>query len=106
MGVQHGTNPETMLRSVCATARLLPQRALKAKKGKKQQRSKQVVGEVRLVPHIPNELIKETKEFFSNQPKVKALLELVFSPRDPQDSEGDRLDYEEAKVEFDAMAAR
>mmetsp|Transcript_84158 Transcript_84158/g.250783 ORF Transcript_84158/g.250783 Transcript_84158/m.250783 type:complete len:209 (+) Transcript_84158:112-738(+) len=94
-----------MLRS-CAF-RALPQRALAKKKGKKQLQKKTAgTPEVRMVPYIPQELTKETRQFFQNQPRFKGLLDLVFSPLNPQDTEDDRLEYEEARVEFRMLAER
>lgn len=93
-----------MLRS--PAFRLLPQRALAQtkKKAKKQQKKTAPAPEIKLVPYIPPELVKETREFFHNQPRFKALLELVFSPTDPKDTEADRLEYEKAHSEFEQLA--
>jgi len=59
-----------------------------------------------MVPYIPNELTKETRQFFQNQPRFKGLLDMVFSPLSPQDEEQDRLEYEEARAEFRALAEK
>jgi len=76
-------------------------RALQKKKAKKVQQKKTAVAPVvKLVPHLPMELTKETRDFFKNQPRLKALLELVFSPMNPTDTEDDRREYEEANAEF------
>mmetsp|Transcript_76934 Transcript_76934/g.120243 ORF Transcript_76934/g.120243 Transcript_76934/m.120243 type:complete len:211 (-) Transcript_76934:40-672(-) len=90
--------------------RVLPTRALASgttkKKAKKQQKKTAVAQEVKMVPFIPPELTKETQQFFRNQPRLKALLELVFSPREPQETEDDMLEYEEARAEFETVSAR
>jgi len=80
----------------------------KKKKGKKQMKKTGTSGptDVPLAPYLPPELTKETREFFTNQPRLKALLEMVFSPVNPKDTEADRLEYEEAKAEFDALATK
>mmetsp|Transcript_22261 Transcript_22261/g.39199 ORF Transcript_22261/g.39199 Transcript_22261/m.39199 type:complete len:209 (+) Transcript_22261:140-766(+) len=95
-----------MLRS--PAFRLLPQRALAQtkKKAKKQQKKTAAAPEIKLVPYIPPELVKETREFFHNQPRFKALLELVFSPSDAKETEEDRLEFEKAQAEFQTIADR
>eukprot|EP00929_Paragymnodinium_shiwhaense_P047119 TRINITY_DN23905_c0_g1_i1.p1 TRINITY_DN23905_c0_g1~~TRINITY_DN23905_c0_g1_i1.p1 ORF type:complete len:210 (-),score=52.57 TRINITY_DN23905_c0_g1_i1:164-793(-) len=96
-----------MLRQIAAPWRSLPTRALAAKKKKpKQQKKAGEAVEHKMVPYLPPELVKETKHFFEETPKMKALLELVFSPLDPKETEDDRLEYEEAKAEFDRLTAR
>mmetsp|Transcript_43681 Transcript_43681/g.81444 ORF Transcript_43681/g.81444 Transcript_43681/m.81444 type:complete len:176 (+) Transcript_43681:229-756(+) len=59
-----------------------------------------------MVPFIPPELTKETREFFQNQSRFKALLELVFSPREPQETDEDRVEFENAKAEYDTLRER
>mmetsp|Transcript_96399 Transcript_96399/g.171359 ORF Transcript_96399/g.171359 Transcript_96399/m.171359 type:complete len:210 (+) Transcript_96399:11-640(+) len=96
-----------MLRSPCF--RVLPQRGLaqsKKKKPGKQQRKQAAPQEVRLAPSIPPELTKESRQFFQNQGRFKALLELVFSPRDAKDTKEDQAEYEEKKAEFDTLCER
>merc|ERR1712217_619099 len=83
-----------MLRQILLPWRSLPQRALAKKKGKKQQKKTAAAPEIRLAPYLPPEFTKETRHFFENQPRMKALLELVFSPLEPQEKESDRLSYE------------
>lgn len=86
----------------CAS-RLLPERALAKKTGKKQVQKKTATAnlEFRLVPHIPPELSKETRQFFQNQNKLKTLLELVFSPISPRESAQERSEYENARSQYD-----
>jgi hypothetical protein len=55
---------------------------------------------------LPPELTKETQQFFQNQPRLKALLELVFSPTDPKESDEDRTEFEQARAEFETLAAK
>mmetsp|Transcript_67403 Transcript_67403/g.152426 ORF Transcript_67403/g.152426 Transcript_67403/m.152426 type:complete len:209 (+) Transcript_67403:119-745(+) len=95
-----------MLRS-CAF-RILPQRALAPRGKKKKQVKKSSSGpaDIRMVPFIPMELTKETRQFFQNQPRFKGILDLVFSPLNPEDTEEDRLEYEEARAEFKTLAER
>jgi len=62
--------------------------------------------EIRMVPYIPMELSKETRQFFQNTPRFKAILDLVFSPLDGQDTEDDRLEYEQARAEFKMLAEK
>mmetsp|Transcript_16937 Transcript_16937/g.46650 ORF Transcript_16937/g.46650 Transcript_16937/m.46650 type:complete len:209 (-) Transcript_16937:49-675(-) len=94
-----------MLRS--SAFRVFPQRALAKKKGKqKLQKKTAVTPEVRMVPYIPMELTKETRQFFQNTSRFRGLLDLVFSPLDSQDTEEDRLEYEEARIEFKKLAER
>mmetsp|Transcript_16281 Transcript_16281/g.26025 ORF Transcript_16281/g.26025 Transcript_16281/m.26025 type:complete len:210 (+) Transcript_16281:133-762(+) len=96
-----------MLRSCCF--RVLPQRGLASskKKAKPKKGGKQAAPvEQRLAPSIPQELTKETRQFFQSQPKFKALLELVFSPTNPKDTAEDQAEFELAKAEFDTMAAK
>lgn len=93
----------------CSLFRQLPQRALaqtkkKAKKGLQKKTAQ--AAEIRLAPHIPLELVKETRQFFNNTPRFRALLELVFSPREPQDTEEDRAEYEVARAEFETLAEK
>mmetsp|Transcript_120634 Transcript_120634/g.240215 ORF Transcript_120634/g.240215 Transcript_120634/m.240215 type:complete len:206 (-) Transcript_120634:55-672(-) len=85
--------------------RVLPMRALK-KKPKKQQKKTSAPQEVRMVPYIPVELTKETQQFFGNSSRFKSLLDLVFSPLNPQDTEDDRLEFEQARAEFKTEAQR
>jgi len=97
-----------MLRSIAS--RVLPTRALasgspkskKLKGGK--QRKTAAAAEVRLVPHLPPELVKETREFFQNSNRFKGILELVFSPTAPKDDEGDRKQFEQARNDYDTTA--
>lgn len=96
-----------MLRSRCF--RVLPLRGLAQTKKKakaKQQKKQSAPVEVKLAPYIPYELSKETREFFQNQGKFKALLDLVFSPRDPQESDEDQVEYEETKARFDTLCEK
>ncbi|CAK0902960.1 unnamed protein product, partial [Prorocentrum cordatum] len=94
-----------MLRS--SAIRTLPQRALAAKKkGAKMKKKVTAPTEVRMAPHIPAELTKETRQFFNNAPRLKALLELVFSPTEPRESDDDRREYEQARAEFQTLAER
>ncbi|CAK9108654.1 unnamed protein product [Durusdinium trenchii] len=96
-----------MLRSRCF--RVLPLRGLAQTKKKakaKQQKKQRAPVPVKLVPNIPFELTKETREFFQNQTRFKALLDLVFSPREPKESEEDQAEYEETKAEFDTLCER
>ena len=86
-------------------SRLLPGRALIKKKlgsdGKVTQ-----VGENKgppqqeLVPYIPRELAADTIDFFRNNTKVKALLELIFSSEDAKDSAEDRKEFEESEAKL------
>jgi len=87
--------------------RLLPQRALAKKKtAKKAQKKTAAAPEIKLVPHIPLELVKETREFFRNETRFKALLQLVFSPLDPKENEQDRLELETAQADYENLAAK
>ncbi|CAE7939037.1 tbc1d23, partial [Symbiodinium sp. KB8] len=52
------------------------------------------------------ELTKETREFFQNQNRFKALLELVFSPRQPEETTEDQVEFEDARAEFNTMCER
>ena len=45
----------------------------------------------KLIHFIPKEYATDTIEFFRNQARVKALTELIFSPRDPKDTPETRL---------------
>ena len=87
---------------------VLPQRALAQtkKKAKTKKTTTTTSTQAPLVPYIPPELTKETVGFFNNQPRAKALLELVFSPLDPSETESDRKDYEEARAEYDTLEER
>eukprot|EP00416_Gambierdiscus_australes_P015227 CAMPEP_0171060712 /NCGR_PEP_ID=MMETSP0766_2-20121228/3996_1 /TAXON_ID=439317 /ORGANISM="Gambierdiscus australes, Strain CAWD 149" /LENGTH=208 /DNA_ID=CAMNT_0011516315 /DNA_START=54 /DNA_END=680 /DNA_ORIENTATION=- len=94
-----------MLRS--SAFRVLPQRALAKTKGKKPvQKKAAVTPDVRMVPYIPQELTKETRQFFQNAPRFKALLDLVFSPLDSRDTEDERLEYENARLDFKTFAEK
>eukprot|EP00927_Polykrikos_kofoidii_P032958 TRINITY_DN27932_c0_g2_i1.p1 TRINITY_DN27932_c0_g2~~TRINITY_DN27932_c0_g2_i1.p1 ORF type:complete len:211 (+),score=38.62 TRINITY_DN27932_c0_g2_i1:79-711(+) len=97
-----------MLRQVLLPWRALPQRALAKKKAKvvKPKKTQAAAPEVRLAPYLPPELTKETRQFFDHQARLKGLLELVFSPLEPRETEDDRLAFEEAKAEFDNFAGR
>eukprot|EP00747_Dinoflagellata_sp_TGD_P162580 gnl/TRDRNA2_/TRDRNA2_180315_c0_seq1.p1 gnl/TRDRNA2_/TRDRNA2_180315_c0~~gnl/TRDRNA2_/TRDRNA2_180315_c0_seq1.p1 ORF type:complete len:213 (-),score=58.93 gnl/TRDRNA2_/TRDRNA2_180315_c0_seq1:83-721(-) len=97
-----------MLRPAVRVFNLLPLRGLasKAKKKKAQQKKTSSEPVYRLVPHIPTELTKETREFFNNQPRFKALLELVFSPLEPRETEQERLEFEKAHAEFEAARSQ
>mmetsp|Transcript_10367 Transcript_10367/g.22853 ORF Transcript_10367/g.22853 Transcript_10367/m.22853 type:complete len:214 (+) Transcript_10367:203-844(+) len=97
-----------LIRTSCFTRLSLPLRALapSKKKAKKMKKTAVAQQDIPLAPYIPPELSKETRHFFNNQNRFKALLDLVFSPVDPQDTEEDRRKYEEAKMEFDAMQAK
>mmetsp|Transcript_67416 Transcript_67416/g.161713 ORF Transcript_67416/g.161713 Transcript_67416/m.161713 type:complete len:209 (+) Transcript_67416:54-680(+) len=88
--------------------RVLPLRALaqKKKKVKKQQPKSVQQHQAKLVPYLPAEVVKDTTNFFNNERRFKALLELVFSPLEPKDTEEDREEYEVAKAEFDTLAER
>eukprot|EP00928_Gymnodinium_smaydae_P023918 TRINITY_DN19542_c0_g6_i1.p1 TRINITY_DN19542_c0_g6~~TRINITY_DN19542_c0_g6_i1.p1 ORF type:complete len:210 (+),score=49.86 TRINITY_DN19542_c0_g6_i1:75-704(+) len=96
-----------MLRQAFLPWRALPMRALAKKKGKqKQKKANTGPQEIRLVPQIPQELTKVTRQFFENQPRLKSLLELVFSPLQPKDENKDRIEFERARCAFEDSAQR
>jgi len=59
-----------------------------------------------MVPYIPAELTKETQQFFGNSSRFRGLLDLVFSPLEPQDTEDDRLEFEQVRAEFKTEASQ
>mmetsp|Transcript_100964 Transcript_100964/g.140311 ORF Transcript_100964/g.140311 Transcript_100964/m.140311 type:complete len:215 (-) Transcript_100964:23-667(-) len=97
----------TFFRSPCF--RVLPLRGLAQTKKKakaKQIKKQNAPVEVPLAHSIPYELTKETREFFQNQNRFKALLELVFSPREPEETTEDQVEFEDARAEFNTMCER
>lgn len=46
------------------------------------------------IPHIPASLAKPTVAFFGHKHRLKALLDIIFSPRTPQDTQEDRDEYQ------------
>jgi hypothetical protein len=61
----------------------------------------------RTIPHIPREFAKDTIEFFrQSSPHVKSLLDLVFSPSDPQVSDADQAEYDRMKKEYETELNR
>ena len=61
---------------------------------KKVQKKAKPAGEIKLLPFVPTELVKETMSFFGDARKCKAMLELTFSPQEPADTATDRNEYE------------
>ena len=62
---------------------------------------------VKMIHFIPKEYATDTIDFFRNQTRVKALTELIFSPREPKDTPATRLDYEtEVNAFEDALKER
>eukprot|EP00386_Alphamonas_edax_P005801 GDKI01018934.1.p1 GENE.GDKI01018934.1~~GDKI01018934.1.p1 ORF type:complete len:236 (-),score=10.35 GDKI01018934.1:218-925(-) len=101
----------SLIRNVIPSIQTLPQRALPLKKKPakptEKKQSKQVeVTEIRLVPYLPPELVKETVSFFSAKPKLKGLLDLLFSPIAPTDTETERLEYQRRWEAYDEVKQR
>ncbi|KAF4658578.1 hypothetical protein FOZ61_005520 [Perkinsus olseni] len=87
----------------------LPMRKLKKQKakGRFQPSAKKVTDAMapgsELVPYIPREYVRVTTRFFSNPEQIEALMNFIFSPLKPEDTESDRKEYEEELGRFQDM---
>ncbi|CAD7930065.1 unnamed protein product [Amoebophrya sp. A25] len=68
--------------------------ALLKPKVKTLKQKKAAAALIKLLPHMPQELVTLTTSFLRKDKNLKNLLQLVYSPAEPAESEDDRAEYE------------
>ncbi|CEM04118.1 unnamed protein product [Vitrella brassicaformis CCMP3155] len=87
---------QTVLRQMRVSARAsgVPERKKKDKQKAEPKKKVEHSVEIRLLPYVPQEHVKDTIQFLGNKDRLRALLDVIFSPHDPTDTDEQRAHFQ------------